>query len=506
MADEKAGPDSLSNAYKLMAPRWDVINSLLGGTEAMRSAGTRYMPQHSEESDERYNERLACNVLLNMTELTLDSLAGQPFREAITPSEDVPKQIVDEIFPDVDLQGNNLDVFARQWFRDGLGKAYSHVLIEFPRVTPKEDGAPRTLADDKAENMRPYWVHIPPENLIFSYAEMINGVETLLHVRIMETVNGLSAEGWEEVCIPQIRVLTPGHVQLYQKQKVKGGKEQWVIVDEWDTGLTYIPLVTFYADRTEFMVGKPPLLDLAYLNIAHWQSSSDQRSVLTVARFPMLAASGVDMDDPGSKIVVGPYKLLSSPAPEGKFYYVEHGGAAIDAGQKDLEALEKRMAAYGGQFLVERSGNATATARALDSAESSSDLQSIVMVFQDAIAQVISITADWMKISADSTGTVDLFKDYSIAEMDAAGLTSLEQARTRKDLSRKAYLNELSRRKILDEEFNEEEDAKLVEEEISTNMERALAGMDLDPTQQDKPDQPPAPGQPKPAEKPPVKE
>lgn len=485
MAEEKPGPDSPSAAYKAMCPRWEVINCLLGGTEAMRAAGTKFMPQHPEESDKRYFERLECNVLLNMTELTLDSLAGQPFREAINTSDDVPPAIEEVIFPDVDLQGNNLDVFCRQWFRDGLGKAFSHVLVEFPRVQPKEDGKARTLEDDRKENLRPYWVHIPPENVIFAYAEMINGVETLLQVRIMESVTSLSADGWEEVCIPQIRVLTPGLVRLFQKQKVKGGKEQWVEVEQWPTGLTYIPFVTFYADREDFMFGKPPLLDLAYLNVAHWQSSSDQRSVLTVARFPMLAASGVDMDDPGTKIVVGPYQLLASPAAEGKFYYVEHGGAAIDSGQKDLEALEKRMSAYGGQFLVERSGNATATARALDSAESSSDLQSIVLVFQDAVAQVIQITSDWMKLGTDNAGTVDLFKDYSVAEMDAAGLTSLEAARTRKDLSRKAYLNELQRRKILDEEFDQEEDATLLEEETAAAIEQGMAMLDLDPTQKE---------------------
>ena len=73
-------------------------------------------------------------------------------------------------------------------------------------------------------------------------------------------------------------------------------------------------------------VGELPLLDLAWLNIAHWQSSSDQRHVLTVARFPMLAGSGVPEN---TNVVVGPDRMLTTPNADGKFYYVEHTGAAI---------------------------------------------------------------------------------------------------------------------------------------------------------------------------------
>ena len=129
---------SPSSAYLRMAPRWRMIDVLLGGTEAMRAAGKEFLPQYDNESDKNYQSRLQRATLLNMTEQTLDTLAGKPFREAIVLDEDVPTQIED-LAEDVDMQGNNLQVFARSWFREAWAKGFSHVLVEHPTPEAKID-------------------------------------------------------------------------------------------------------------------------------------------------------------------------------------------------------------------------------------------------------------------------------------------------------------------------------------------------------------------------------
>lgn len=484
-ANEKdpKSPATTSGAYDQMLPRWHVIETLLGGTEAMREAGETYLPRHQEETDKGYQERLASAVLLNMVEQTLDTLSGKPFSEPIKLNEDVPKAIEETILPDVDLQGNNLDVFARQWFREGMAKALCHVLIDMPRPAPCEDGQPRTLADDRREGLRPYWVMIKPECLLFARSEVINGVEVLQHVRIIE--HYMEQDGFAEVCKRRIRVLEPGLVQLWEPvKKSNAQKEEWVLVDEWATGLNYVPLVTFYADRQGFMMGKPPLLDLAHLNVAHWQSASDQRHILTVSRFPILACSGASGED-SDPVVVGPNKVLYNPDPAGRFYYVEHTGQAIAAGRTDLKDLEEQMAGYGAEFLKRKTGGQTATARALDSAEATSDLSAMTGLFEDALAQALDITADWMRLGPNG-GTVELVKDYDLEEMDAPGLQALQVAREKRDISRKTYLNGLRLRGVLPEDFDEDEDWEELMEEISEAMGRA--GLDLDPAQKNPPE------------------
>lgn len=483
--EKKAEVNSTSAAYDVMAPRWRLLGTLLGGTEAMRGAGLEYLPQHPAETPEIWEERLNTNVLLNMTELTLDSLSGKPFVDPIKLGEDVPKVIEEQILPDVDLQGNNLDVFCRGWFREGVAKGFSHVLVEFPRVSPRDDGQPRTLDDDRRENLRPYWVPVAPENIIFAYSETVDGVEKLLQVRIHEIHEELAQ--WQVAQTERIRVLEPGSVRLFEKREAKGkggGKKkvEWVPIDEYETGLDYIPLVTYYAAREDLMLAKPPLLDLAHLNVAHWQSSSDQRSILTVARFPMLAASGLPEDAEG-RVKIGPHQFLHTTTPEGKFYYVEHEGKAIEAGQKDLETLEAQMGSYGAEFLKRKPGNPTATARALDTAESLSPLQAMAIRFEDAVANALSITADWMRLGREG-GTIEVEKNFALSEDDDVNLKALAEARKARDISREAYLQGLTRHGVLPEDFDTEEDSERLEAE-ATNGASLL---DLDPSQQDDPD------------------
>lgn len=464
MKDPKS-PATTSSAYDLMSPRWALMENLLGGTETMREAGELYAPKYSEETDENYRARIAGAVLYNMVEQTLDTLSGKPFSEPVKINDDTPEAIAGLVLDDVDLQGNNLDVFARRWFREGMAKAFAHVLVEMPRPAPREDGQPRTLEDDRREGLRPYWCLLKPEAVIFARAEVIDGREVLQHVRIWETYT--DPDGFAEVEKRRIRVLEPGLVQLYVPVERKTGnqEEEWRLEEEWATGLSYIPLVTFYASRESFLVGKPPLMDLAWLNVAHWQSTSDQRNILKVARFPILACEEAEEED--STITLGPNKILYGP---GRFKYVEHTGAAIEAGRKDLEDLERQMAGYGAEFLKKKPGNQTATARALDSAEASSDLSAMSVLFEDAVAQALDITAEWMRLGT-SGGSVSVVKEYEIENADPEAIEFIKSLRERKDLSRKTLLQFAVSRGFLPTDFDAEADWNNIAEEAAAQGE-----------------------------------
>lgn len=489
MSDEKdpKSPATTSCAYDRMIHRWVMIETLLGGTEAMRAAGEAYAPKHAEETQEHYDDRIQGSVLFNMVEQTLDTLSGKPFTEPPKPGDDIPAAIVDQILEDVDLQGNNLDVFVRRWFREGMSKAFAHVLIDMPRPAEREDGAPRTLDDDRREGLRPYWVLVKPECVLFARSEIVDGVEVLKHVRILEHYT--EQVGFAEVEKVRIRVLEPGLVQLWVpvEKKTSSQKEEWRLDDQWPTRLDYIPLVTFYADREGFMEGKPPLLDLAHLNITHWQSTSDQRHILTVARFPILACEGANEDD-GDTVVIGPNKILYGP---GNFKYIEHTGASIEAGRQDLKDLEEKMSGYGAEFLKKKPGGQTATARALDSAEATSDLSAMSVIFEDAVAQVLDITSEWMRLGV-SGGTVEVVKEYDIQQVDPAEIEFLKYLREKNDLSRKTLLSIAMSKGLLPEDFDADADWTQIVDELTQRSELLGEALtDLDPAQEDEDEEEP---------------
>lgn len=446
-----------SLAYQAMEPEWAKINTVLAGTQSMRDAGEVYLPQHENESNTQYQERLQGNVLFNMTDLTLRTWVGKPFAASIHYTEDFSEHLV-PLLDDIDRAGSNTDVFCRAWFKAGLADAYSHVLVDYPRV----DFFPgRTSEDDEAEGIRPYAVHIPAENLIFAVSERNDGKEYLRHVRIREYVT--SVVGWEEVIEEQIKVLDlvwvfPDEetneleeaalmvkVTIWVKEETTG---KWIENHSFYMDIDFIPIVTFYADRTGFMTGKSPLLDLCDLNIRHWQSMSDQIAILTVTRFPILACSGGSDED--NKLTIGPKEWLFTDDPTAKFYYVEAKGASIAAGEKDISGLESRMMVYGAEHMKKKPDRQTASARNLDSSEATSPLQDIVYRFNDALNTMFKMMSHWM--SKQYEGKAFLPTDFTSPE--ASTLQSLYDTWKEGGLGNDQYLKELQRRDVLDEHFD----------------------------------------------------
>lgn len=455
-------PSTTSFEWDGMIDSWARMDTLLGGTPAMRHAGAAYLPQHTEESDTNWNERLGVNILFNAMEITLEHFVGRPFSDPVRLNTDVPESIVEDS-KNIDLQGNDMSSFCRQWFREGLAKGYAHVMIDMPAMN-EEARVGRTRADDNADGRRPFWQLIRPENMIFAEAMIIvdpvSGElrEHYTHVRLHEVV--IERVGFAQVVKQRIRVLEPGKFQVFELRKVKGRKEVWVSIEEGTTGIDFIPIVTYYASRKSFLLTKPPLEDLGFLNIRHWQSMSDQINILTVVRFPMLAVAGAT-DQAGTVMKIGPRQLLTTKDANGRFYYVEHTGASIESGWRELEKLEEEMEAYGATFLKKDPGNETATGRALDSAESVTPLQDMTTRFIDSVNNALSIHGFWLREKGGG-GTVTITTEFGPEEVTKEDASLLEKLRTGRDISRLAFIKENKRRGVLTDEYDEAEDLKQI--------------------------------------------
>lgn len=251
-------------------------------------------------------------------------------------------------------------------------------------------------------------------------------------------------------------VLEPGTRQVWE---LNDQTEKWFIKDEWAVPAGPIPLLTFYAQKTGLMRSEVPLEPIADLNITHWQSNSDQRVVLKVARFPILGGSGVEewqnSDGVPVEPEIGPKTILTS-SEGGKYYFVEHNGAAIKAGADDLENLEKQMSSMGAQFLTKRPSSDTATARALDSSEATSPLEDAAQSFENVLNKAKEMT-ERMK-GQEPTGLLTIQKDFGNAlglREDVPHVLAMENAGI---ISKKQVTSEMQRRDILSEYYDFDED------------------------------------------------
>lgn len=452
MADKKApNPATPSLAYEEMAPKWKQLDDLMGGTAAMRAAAFTYLPKHPQEEDTAYLERLNSTILYNVTELTRSSLVGRVFKEELRLNDDVPKELK-ALEENIDLQKNSIPTFCVEWFADGVLKGFSHVLVDMPSLSA-DQRANRTLADDVKENRRPFWSLIRPENLIFAYYEQIYGVPQLRQVRIVERVSELDESGLQEVWWTNIRVINIGTWEVWRdiNENTKNRKPEWRIIDQGTYDLPVIPLITFYTGQKKGeMICKPPLEDLGYLNVRHWQSTSDQINVLTVARFPMLAASGAQVEAGKGTMKVGPRQLLTMRDPNGRFYYVEHSGKAIASGQAELDGLVDQMSAYGSEFLRRQIAGRTAFERAADGGEASSPLRRMALDFKAAVERALQMTALWLRTDPTKAGTVTVNLEFTEEDVVATDFNVLDKARERMDISRETFIKEMKRRGVID--------------------------------------------------------
>ena len=289
--------------------------------------------------------------------------------------------------------------------------------------------------------------------------EWLGGQEVLTQLRIREIREEDDGE-YGVVSTEYVRVLYRGGGKLYKIGDAQSrGKSSATLVEEWITSLKEIPFAPFYGRKQAYMCGMSPLIDLAYLNVKHWHSQSDQDTILHVARVPILAMIGAD---PETTLTVGGSTAIKLPQ-GADIKFAEHSGAAISAGKASLEDLEQQMIQTGAELLVAKPGDRTATEAANDAEANKSDLQRITEDFEDSLNLALYFTAQFANLP--QSGTVSLYKDFSAFSLSEASAQIIIELQQGGLISRQTALREQQRRSIISPDIDIEEELEAVEAE-----------------------------------------
>lgn len=459
-----------THAYEAMSIDWSLVDTLWGGTDAIRASGRRFLPQMPDEPEAAYRARLHQSVLTNVYKDTIEKLVSKPLKQPVTLKDDVPDDI-QSFRGNIDGQATDLDVFTRQVGEAALNHGVTHILVDYPQADPDT-----TALEERVDHIRPYAIHYDATQVIGWKSEVRNGRRFLTQVRILEKTYEDVSE-FEQELVHRVRVLEPGFYRTYQLKEIGNGQEDWVLTDSHEVVangqvLDFIPFISIYTNKRNFMIASPAMMDVAHLNITHWQSDSDQRNILHVARVPILFGSGLGDEDSVVKLSIGATTFIKGQI-SSDLKYVETSGKGIDAGQKDLETLIERMSSLGLNMLVRKqpSGRATATARTLDQSEADSPLSMFARELENGLETMLDFFGVFMGKGPDAGGSVELFKDFSITQRDAEDIKELGQMRARLDISQVTYWEELKRRNLLSDDFDAETEIDLLDLE-SPGMDR----------------------------------
>lgn len=418
------------------------------------------MPKWPAEVKDAYDARLSVSVLFPAYLRTVSTLAAKPFSKPVTIEDDVPEPIK-EMLQDIDLQGRNIDRFAADVMETVTAYGLAGILVDYPtapKVVSNAAGVP-TLQDERDAGMRPYWVHIKPDQIIGWRSALTKGSWTLTQLRLRECVDEPHGE-FAVIKVHQIRVLEPGRWRVFREVvDQRKNTKSWTLHSEGKTTLPYVPFVPVYGKREDFMVGTPPLKELLHLNVAHWQSASDQQNILHVARVPILVAENVQdtyntttNETKQWELSIGAGAAVRVNGPGAKLSYVEHSGQAIGAGAEDLKSLEDRMRQAGAELLVIGQGQKTRIEAGADNEVAMCALQRMTLGAEDALDLALQYTAEWLGLP--DGGHVDLFKEFGVTSLAEASAQLLLDAALAGKISDETLHKEWQRRNLLGQDVD----------------------------------------------------
>ena len=414
-------------------PHWVLIEDLLGGTYGIRRKHRRYLPQEPRELDESYDNRLARSVVPPYYQRLERMLAGMLTRKPVK-LQDVSDAIREMLF-NVDLQGNDLNVWTYETARKLV--RYGHI---------------GCLVDAPSNGGRPYWCTYTPRQILGYRTEQQDGAQRLIQLRLQETVLEVDPDSkYGEKQIDQIRVLTPGEYQIHQRQD----NGEYKVVDEGTTSLAEIPFSVAYSNRVGFLESRPPLEDIAELNLKSYQVQSDLDNQLHISAVPMLALFGFPSS--AEEVSAGPGEALAFPA-DGRAEYIEPQGRSFDFQFKRLEQIALQINELGlSAVLGQKLSAETAASKMIDRSQGDSTMMVIAQNVQDMIDNCLRFHAQFMG-QQEAAGSCTVNRDFIGARLDPADVNALLQLYTAGTITKETLLQQLADGEVLGDDFDVQEE------------------------------------------------
>ena len=407
--------DSIHPDYTRWRPIWQRCRDVRSGADAVKSAGTGYLPLPSGMTKDAYAAYTKRAQVYGAFARTVDGLLGCLFRSepSVTASDDLTAGL-----DDVTLLGQDLAAFATHLLGELLTTGRAALMLD-------------VLVDD-TNNPRPFWKVITAEQVIAW--DRKDGQVT--RIAWTEVIVEADSEG-EYKASERLRIAAMIEgvyvLKTYRRQEVAGAngqmQQEWVLLDDSTPVHNGAPL-----DHIEILIvdlvpsagatpAEPPLLALSDAVIGHYQLSADLRHALHYTALPTPWVSGLDTGS-GDGLRIGSMIAWNLPK-DAKVGMLEFTGPGVVAIAAEMTRAELHMAALGGRLLAEptRAAETEATTRIKSSSETSI-LMGMVSTASAALTQMLRWHAEWIGEKPDDV-TIALNREFFDTKLSPTELTAL---------------------------------------------------------------------------------
>jgi hypothetical protein len=217
------------------------------------------------------------------------------------------------------------------------------------------------------------------------------------------------------------------------------------------SSISEIPFSVAYSNRLGFMESRPPLEDIAELNLKAYQVQSDLDNQLHISAVPMLAFFGFPSS--AEEVSAGPGEAIAFPA-EGKAEYIEPAGRSFEAQFKRLEGIAQQINELGLLAVLGQKLSAeTAEAKRIDRSQGDSTMMVIAQNVQDMIDNCLQYHAQYLG-QGTAAGSCMVNRDFVGARLEPADITALRELYTAQVIGKETLLKELADGEVFSDDFD----------------------------------------------------
>lgn len=435
--------------YDAFARKWKRCRDAVAGEDAIKAAGTAYLPMLSGQDSSEYQSYLGRALFYGASERTVQGLVGAVMRRDPSFSEDIG--------PDLTILLDSIgfeDESVVQLFKQALEE-----VVTVGRCGVYLDST------SNGDNPDPYLTIYFAENILSWRYDVIGGRRQLSMVVLEEVVSRSTPDPFVDESVRQYRVLRVGpvirmddeadlpeelenisedvfHVEVWESRMVPktnsiGGRpedmvQRWVRVEafvptQWGgRPLDYIPFVFVNPSGIGSRLEDPPILPLVNVNLSHYRTSADLEHGRHFTALPTAWAAGFDPKSTSMRIGSGIAWI--SELPDAKAGFLEFTGAGLGHLAAAMREKEAMMAVLGARLLEaqQKDPEAHQTVRLRQQGE-----QSALASIADAVGEAFSVLVRWIGEWVGKplpAAEVKANKDFLPIGVDVALLQAMMQA------------------------------------------------------------------------------
>ncbi len=458
-----------SDGWRQNILRWTKVRDVLSDEDQVRDRGTTYLPKPRGMKDQDYLNYAKRANFYGIAERTLRGLTGLVFRIAPVFT---PPPALEHLTEEATVEGYSMDQALEEAISEVLSIGRYGILTDLPAGSEKPVFATYLAEDiiDWAESFTPGKRTLT--RVVVREEPDTSGEKDMLIIReLLLDENGEYVQHIWKAEDTQSRTTSSArafHRPLTVRQfNIQGDYEIKETFRPLRRGvpMTEIPFVFINVRDLRPRPVKPPMLDMANVNLALWRNSADYEQSLFMTGQPTAYLFGVPKED--APKAIGASTMWTSQARDVKVGYLEFNGHGL--GPLRTAMLDKKadMSNLGARLINEAAAdNVTAETTRLQGRSDTSVLVSAVNSVAKGFTKSLGFATAWTTAAKnpDPVG-VTLNSDFIETRMSPEELEKIVTTWQAGAISRDTMHSNLQRGEIVAPDRTVEDEAALIEEE-----------------------------------------